>query len=223
MQNIKYRFGITSFAGTSMFFLRFVCVGFLLSFLSGCSQQVAHQSHYSYINPDRPLVQLGKVAIISLKNESNFHGIDENVTESVFEAIQKRQIFSLNIIQSDSPELEQLNFDPEKDYSLQELFVIRKLLGCDAIITGIITEYRPYPHLTLGLRLQLTDLTDGQLLWAYEQLWDSSDLAIVDQIEQYLYESKGFKKSRSSDQKMVTISSLKFIKFAAYQISQTIY
>ncbi|MHC4424094.1 MAG: hypothetical protein ACYSWR_05435 [Planctomycetota bacterium] len=94
-------------------------------------------------------------------------------------------------------------------------------MNSEAVLTGTITEYQPYPHMTIGLRLKLVDLTDGQLVWALEQIWDSTDKATEYRIRDYFHSQmrSGF---APLHEELIAVSSLKFISFATYEVAETI-
>jgi hypothetical protein len=75
--------------------------------------------------------------------------------------------------------------------------------------------------MAIGLRLKLVDLRDGQLLWALEQIWDSSDKTTEHRIKSYFkYQMRsGFAPLR---EQLVAISPLEFIKFVAYEVAETL-
>ena len=103
---------------------------------------------------------------------------------------------------------------------LQQLSAIRQTLNCDALLIGTLTEYQPYPHLTVGLRLKLLDLTDGQLLWGLEQIWDSADRSTEKRIKRYFHSEMRTDQTHLREQ-LIVISSIKFIKFVTYEVAQT--
>jgi hypothetical protein len=99
---------------------------------------------------------------------------------------------------------------------------MRKALNCNAVIVGSVTTYQPYPQMIIGLRLKLVDLTDGQLLWAIEQIWDTTDKTMEKRVKDYYQDQihSGFGPLR---EQLVLVSSLNFIKFVAYEVAQTMY
>jgi hypothetical protein len=106
---------------------------------------------------------------------------------------------------------------------MQALLAIRESCKCNGLLVGTVTEYRPYPRLAVGLRLKLLDLTDGQLLWGVEQVWDSTDRSVQKRIRTYVHKEVRSGSSASPlPQELVGVSSLEFVKFAAYEVAQTL-
>ena len=194
--------------------------------LSGCSihsiyRASAPAADYYYVNADKGLTTLGRVAIVELNNDSSYPQISADVTEALFQALQKRQVFGLTVVRQHDASWRSLQLDLDSTYTLDQLMAIRETLKCDGILIGTITEFRPYPHMAVGLRLKLLDLRDGQLLWALEQIWDSADKTTEYRIKKYFQSQKrsGFAPLR---EQLAAVSSLEFIKFVSYEVAETL-
>lgn len=192
--------------------------------LSGCVRYIAPGSapHHFYLNPEKDLHKIGRVALIELTNNSTVHQISTNVTEALFQEIQKRQIFGLTKVMQDNPSWRGLQLNVDMNYTYEELAQIQKTLKCDAVLTGTITGFEPYPHMSIGLRLRLIDLSDGRLIWAMEQVWDTTDKATQDRIEAYFSPQWLLGNDENLNGQLGVISSLKFFKFVAYEITETL-
>lgn len=209
----------------------------LSALLSGCGFHIAHEppTDYYYLNPNKDLTTIGKVVLAELSNDSSYPQISTDVTEALFQALQKEQVFSLFVIRQNNPAWQSLQLgldlgsrpqnstlDISPTYTLEQLHMIRQTLKCNAVLTGTVTEFKPYPHMIIGLRLTLTDLADGQLLWALEQIWDTTDKTTEDRIKKYYRLPRIFPGSGSLREQLGAVSSLKFIKFVAYEVAQTL-
>ena len=174
-----------------------------------------------YANPHKNLAAIGRVAIVELNNESRYPKVCDDIMESLYQAVQKKQLFGLTRIDKSDAAWRSLQLQVDATYSPEQLSAIHRTLKCNAVLIGTITEYQPYPRLTLGLRLRLVDLTDGQLIWALEQVWDTSDKTTEKRIRDYFNTQvrSGYEPLR---QELVIISSLNFIKFVTYEIAQTL-
>jgi hypothetical protein len=75
--------------------------------------------------------------------------------------------------------------------------------------------------MVVGLRLKLLDLTDGQLLWGLEQVWDSADKSIQKRIKEYLKEQRKTGESELREE-LVVVSPMSFCKFVAYEVAGTL-
>ena len=192
-------------------------------FLSGCQfyRAPVGTTGYYYLNPYKDLSTIGRVAIVELDNDSSYPTATADVTKALFEAVQKKQLFGLAIIRQSEPAWRNLQLDLDSVYSLEQLSAAHKTLRCDAMLTGAITAYQPYPHMVIGLRLKLVDLKDGQLIWALEQIWDGNDRMTGCRIKNY-FNTQIQSGSVPLREQLVAISPLRFIKFVAYEVAQTL-
>jgi hypothetical protein len=175
-----------------------------------------------YLNPDKDLQRTGRVAIVELENDSTYPEISVDVTRTLFKELQKKQVFGLTVIRQDSPNWRNLQLhDVEPAYDLEKLVSIRKTLGCDAILTGTVTQFKPYPHMSVGLRVKILDLTDGQLLWALEQVWDSSDRTTAQKIKGYFKDQRRSAQA-SLKEPLVSVSTIEFLKFVCSEVGATL-
>lgn len=193
--------------------------------MSGCITYYSSsppEADYYYINPNKSLSAIGRVTIVELDNDSSYPKISNDITEKLYQALQKKQIFGLTVVPQDDSLWRslQLDLDSNSRYALDEIISIRETLKCDAILLGTITEFRPYPHMIIGLRLKLLDLRDGQLLWALEQIWDSADKTTEYRIKDYFRTRKSSGYAPLKEQ-LVSVSSLEFIKFVSYEVAET--
>jgi hypothetical protein len=194
-----------------------------LACLPGCNvihKTSSHQPDYYYLNPHKRLPAVGKVVLLDMNNNSSYPQISADMTEALFQALQKEQLFSLTVVRRTDPSWKSLQLDVDAPYTLQQLAAMRKALNCNAVIVGSVTTYQPYPQMIIGLRLKLVDLTDGQLLWAIEQIWDTTDKTMEKRVKDYYQDQvhSGFGPLR---EQLVLVSSLNFIKFVAYEVAQT--
>ncbi len=195
----------------------------LLVLLPGCRFRDTYipRADGFYLNPDKDLHVVGRVAIVELDNDSSYPQVSADVTEALFVALQKKQVFGLTVVRQQDPAWRALQMDLDSTYDLEQLVTTRKTLKCDAILVGTVTEYRPYPHLAMGLRMKLIDLKDGELLWALERVWDAADKATERRIKSYL-QRRVRSDPASLDEQLVVVSSLQFVKFVAYEVGETL-
>jgi hypothetical protein len=196
-----------------------------LACLPGCNiiyKTSLHQPDYYYLNPHKHLPAVGKVVILDMNNDSSYPQISADMTEALFQALQKEQLFSITVVRRTDTSWKSLQLDADAPYTLQQLAEMRKALNCNAVIVGSVTTYQPYPQMIIGLRLKLVDLTDGQLLWAIEQIWDTTDKTMEKRVKDYYQDQvhSGFGPLR---EQLVLVSSLNFIKFVAYEVAKTMY
>lgn len=191
--------------------------------LSGCRapQAYAPAATYYYLNPTKTLTAIGRVAIVELQNDSSYPHVSADITTSLFQTLQKKQVFGLTVIHQQDPSWRSLQLEADSTYSRDQILAIRETLKCDGLLLGTITEFRPYPHMVVGLRLKLLDLRDGQLLWALEQVWDSADRATEKRIKAY-FESQKRSGFAPLHEQLAAVSPLEFIKFVSFEVAGTL-
>jgi len=191
--------------------------------LSGCGFNAAYKpaANYYYLNPNKDLSDIGRATLVELANNSAFPQISADVTEALYQALQKKQVFGLTVIRQSDSDWRKLQLDMNSAYTLEQLAAMRKTLNCDAVLIGTVTGFEPFPYLTIGLRLKLIDLADGQLLWALEQIWDTTDKTTQDRIKNY-YRHHILPGFETLQEKLGTVSSLRFVKFVAFETAKTL-
>lgn len=195
--------------------------GLVLCLMAGCQPKSVYapmEGSY-YLNPKGDLSSLGRVALVEFNNSSSYPEIAKDATDAIYVGLQKKQRFGLTVISQDQAIWKRLQSEPDSSYSPEQLLEMRNVLKCDAVLTGTVTQYEPYPHTTMGLRLRLVDMRSGDLLWAVEQVWDSADKNVSQRIKRYL---KSQDDLGSGTEELVAMSSLKFLKFVGYEIAETL-
>jgi len=194
-----------------------------LTLAAGCRiiyRPVGKEPDYYYVNPKKNLPTVGKVVLVELDNNSTYPQIAADVTDALFQALQKKQVFSITAVSQTDPAWRSLRIDPDVPHSFEQLAAMRDGLNCNALLAGTVTSYQPYPHLSIGLRLKLIDLADGQLLWAFEQIWDTTDKTTEKRIKEY-FQTQIISGITPLHEQLVVVSSLKFVKFVAYEVAKT--
>ena len=167
-----------------------------------------------YLNPYKDVRSLGRVTLVELDNLSEYPSIPSEMTTALHFALQKKQLFGLNILRQDDPMWQSLRQKLGSLDGLKQIGTMRESLKSDAILIGTVTQYQPYPRMAMGLRLTLLDLTDGDVLWGLEQVWDSSDNSTRKRISHWA-------SAASLREELVIMSSLNFGKFIAHEAAQT--
>lgn len=195
----------------------------LLVMTCGCQsdQRNSGMANSFYLNPHKDLATLGRVALVELNNKSGYPTISADLTEALFISLQKEQLFGLAAVHQDDPAWRGLQENLDSLQALKQLLAMRDTLKCNGLLVGTVTQYQPYPHMVVGLRLKLLDLTDGQLLWGLEQVWDASDANVRQRIHR---DSRHGLLSGSGplQDDMVVTSPLRFGKFIAQEVAATL-
>jgi hypothetical protein len=195
----------------------------LLGLICGCESYPDNSAMAGsyYLDSQKDLHTLGRVALVELDNVSAYPEISSDVTKALFLELQKKQIFGLVVVPQNDPAWRGLQENLDSLQAMRALGAMRETLRCNGLLVGTVTEYRPYPRLVLGLRLKLLDLTNGQLLWGIEQVWDSTDRTIHKRVQAY-FKSESHAGLVPLREELVIISSLEFAKFAASEVAGTL-
>ena len=191
--------------------------------LPACSivkPQLIEPGHY-YVNPHADMVTIGRVAVLEFENSTTVPDYSSRLTSAVTEALRKRHIFGLSTLYRTDPAWRSLDISDRSPYSLDELATIRTQLKADAVLFGSITQYQPFPHLLTAANLRLIDLRDGKLIWAIEQVWDSTD-APVEQRMKVFFDHQMRSGYQPIDWRLLVSSPKAFDKFVAFEVARTL-
>ena len=195
----------------------------MLALLAACScesRQDDAMANAYYLSPNKDLRRLGRIALVEMETASSSTEIAAAVTDWLFLETQKKQVFGVMVVRRDDPMWQSLQENLDSLQALRQLVAVREALNCNGLLVGTVTRYQPYPHMVVGLRLKLLDLTDGQLLWGMEQVWDSADRSIQKRIKTYLKDQRRSEQSGLREE-LVVVSPLTFCKFVAYEVAGT--
>ena len=204
----------------------FASLWFILSLAivsTGCSRHGLSASSGQYYSREtaKNLSTIRTVCLVELHNNATYPQISGDVTDSLYQTLQKKQLFSLSLLRQTDTAWKTLEIQPGSPYTLEQLLAARKMLGVDAALVGTVTSYTPYPHMAMGLQLKLIDLRDGQVVWAVEQIWDTADKATEERIKKYFEKQLRSGFSPLGEQ-LAAISSINFIRFVTYDATETL-
>lgn len=174
---------------------------------------------YYYINPQGDLGSVARVVMLEPANQTDYPSLSMDITEAVCRELQKKHLFNITILERNSSDWIDLQLDKPR-YSPEELVTIRDQLKADAILLGSISQYRPYPHMLIGLNYRMLDLRSGMIVWGMEQLWDSTDSNLSARMERF-YQRRMRSGYEPMDWQLVHTSPRAFNRFVAYEVAQT--
>jgi hypothetical protein len=186
--------------------------------LAGCMKHGTSSSPSRDVSKNLSAVK--SVCLVELQNKTAYPQISGDTTESLYQALQKKQRFTLVLLKQTDPAWKTLEVRPDSAYTLEQLLGAHKLIGTDALLIGTVTSYSPYPRMAMGLQLKLVDLRTGQAVWTIEQIWDTADKTTQERIKKY------FDKQLRSDfstigEQLANLSPINFVKFITYEVIET--
>ncbi len=207
--------------------VHFLCCSVLslLSLMSASCTRVGHsvilESGHYYVDPTADFPGIARVVVFELDNQSVHPDIGPLLTDALGRAFRKRHLFALRTIAPSDQEWRSLDLANVQSYTIEELSAIRKELGADAIVFGAVQQYQPYPHLLTGLHLKMVDLRKGRVVWAMEQIWDSSDKLIELRMKRY-FDSEMRSGYEPLNWQVFLTSPRAFDKFVAAEVARTL-
>jgi TolB-like protein len=195
----------------------------LVAFLPGCrkAEEVAAagaRPHFS--NPKRDMRQVARILLVEPANLSSNPQVSADFTNNLSRAIERKSLFGQTVIYRKEPAFRKYQLDYEKS-PLDTLKEVYKAFGCDAILTGTIRDYQTYPRLAISVRLRLIDLTDGELIWAMEQVWDTTDKELEKRMRGF-FDTEMRGGYEPLNWKMGLVSPNVFLKFVCYEVGETL-
>jgi len=199
-----------------------LCAGVIL--LAGCRVvQPKAQTPYGHYYLDSPanFSAVDRVALLELENESPRVELAAQLTQVMADSFGKKHLFSIRTIGRMDPFWSRLDLNTIAAASPQQLQSIGEELNVDAVIFGTIKHYQSYPHLLMTLHLKMMDVRRGRLLWAMEQVWDSTDRQVELRMKEY-FDTEMRDGYQPLDWRIIVTSPRAFNKFVVYEIGQTL-
>jgi len=193
--------------------------------ISGCTfnmeKDEASGSLEYYRYGGSSLKSVGRVLMLEMENLSTNQDISRELTTALSEEIRKKQIFGLETLYHTDPKWKNLSISKNLDISMQQLSDIQSRFSVDAVLYGKVMHYRPYPRNSIGLKLKLEDCTTGQLLWAVEGVWDSTDAKIEERAKSF-FSTEMRSGYDPMNWKIVMVSPRIYNKFITHEISEAL-
>ncbi|HML74737.1 MAG TPA: hypothetical protein PKB02_09605 [Anaerohalosphaeraceae bacterium] len=194
--------------------------------LTGCSKVVEQKavppSGHFYLDKTADFSSVGRVAILELENQSVSQAeLSKVLTQELSDGIGKKHLFSIQSVYQADNEWQSLELNRIKTFSIQDWAAVRKQLKVDALIFGTVTRYRSYPQFLVALNIKMIDLRDGKLLWAIEDVWDSTDKNTELRIKEF-YETQMRNGYQPMEWQVVLNSPKAFHKYVIYEVTRTL-
>lgn len=174
-----------------------------------------------YRGPNGDVYRIKRVCFVQLAENTGYPDIARRMTQSLKQALQERGMFHVDVVRADHPDLRDLDLTKREPYTIRELAQMRQDLHCDAILFGQITHFQPYPSQQVGLYLRLIDLRDGQLVWAIDDVWDTTQRETVARIRRYFFLNMRSDYEPVGDE-LAVMSTEAFQKFVSVEVTDTL-
>lgn len=191
--------------------------------LCGCRtmEPVEMPRGHFYLNPAWDIASVSRVVMLELENQSSQPQLSDSLTRSLADGFGKKHLFSIRTIYRTDELWTALNLDEISSYSYQDLASIQETLQADAVVFGTIKRYQSYPHLLMALHLKMVNVRNGELLWAIEEVWDSTDKNVELRMKRF-FKTEMRTGYEPLEWKILITSPQSFIKFVVYEIISTL-
>ena len=173
-----------------------------------------------FLSSRQELTNLPRVVMIELAGDAGYPEVGPEMTQALARAVRRHNLFHVQTISQDGPACRDLPLSGKEPLTIEQMAAIRKALGCRAVLIGLVHDYRPPPHMRIGLYFRLLDLDDGKLIWAVDHVWDTTDQALEPRLRDFFFDEmrSGY---QPVDWRLALISPRAFRKFVAYEAAQT--
>lgn len=205
--------------------ITYCLVGLLAVMVSGCSKIAWNpiqepRGHY-FLDPQTQFSKVCRVALLEPYNESIPLEVSGLLAQSLVGELGKKHLFSLRRIDRSDPVWDNLNLDQAAAGSFEDMVLIQEQLNVDAIIFGTIKRYESFPRMMVGLNLKMMDVRQGRLVWAIEQVWDSTDKQVELRMRRF-YKNQMRSGYEPLNWQVLNTSPRAFNKFVAYEVALTL-
>lgn len=191
----------------------------LLSLVSCASTSLPRPVHF-YRGPALDEDGPRRVVLLPLGSEAAA-GADA-VTGVFATELSKLGLFDVvPVPESALPEIEGRRVRLYGVYRLEDLIEIGRRHLADGVLVGSVTDYRPYPPLRLGMRLELLSTRTGRVLWSADASFDAHDRGTRSLIRRYHRKRAGASDSLMEGE-VYLVSIDRFTRFACHQVVRTL-
>ncbi|MCH6255873.1 hypothetical protein MLD52_04895 [Puniceicoccaceae bacterium K14] len=166
---------------------------------------------------------LRRVAILPF-HPGNYEHIDFSVMERNFMMeLGKRNLFEIVEVEADEmmAEFEEESFSSIESLPAELLSKLHQIYAIDGILLTDISYYRPYQPVGIGVRLKLLDGRTGEIVWAVDEIFDSSSPTVENSVKTY-YLSESLIQYPLNATDTVIQSPARFSKYVAHSVFNTI-
>jgi hypothetical protein len=187
---------------------------------AGCAEhQWPGPNHHLNV---QALARIDHVVFVELPPVDDYPGLAGDMTVALSQAIQARRLFGLDVVGRDDPRCRELSLTGQSAFTVSQLSKMRKVFRCDAVLLGQIRNFRTHPRTQTGLILRLLDLRRGTLIWAVDDVWDTSDKAVEERIRRFSQARVRQGGQGPMEWEFALISPKAFEKFVAYEVASSL-
>jgi len=167
-------------------FIQFLICGVLLSFFAGCTGTQRYNLKENAYTPfkatnsyciDKLPDEVIRVAVLPVYSDKLEGGILDNIDETFKGELIKKNRFEVVPIsrQQLSLDFHRTQFSSVEVLPTDFFGKLEGISGSNALLFIDITQFNAYKPVALGVRCKLVDIKSGEILWAFDTLFDSGN------------------------------------------------
>ncbi len=193
----------------------------LSAVLCGCPKPPQKPDITCLLPNPAQLRKLDRVVMAELEPIDTPVHYSRQVSIELYKSLQSRRLFHVDLLERSRPLWRDLPLRGGEGLTISEMSSIRKALNCDGIILGQVRNFRPYPHMQVGLFVRMIDLRSGRCLWAVDHVWETSDKDTEKRIQCY-FDHRMRSGYEPMDWQVAMLSPKIFIRFVTYEVASTL-
>lgn len=175
-----------------------------------------------YLSPEFRATSIRRVMVMPFKNETGYRNIEGDVADIFILELQKMLKFEVVPSNREAEKLlGRTDLITNGVFNRADMARIGDRFKVDALIFGSILQYRPYEPLALGLKVQMVSTDTGAVVWAVEQIFDSSEHSVYRAAKAY-YSGLNKRSLAQYGRRTVLVSMEQYTKFVCSQIVKTL-
>lgn len=161
-----------------------------------------------------------RVAVLPFMNLSPHEEAARRAEDALVTELRKRRVFELVQVGAGAlTEREEQDFFRTGTIRNTTLLRMNETYNAGAVLYGVVTHYRPYEPLMVGLRVELVSAGDGRVLWAADGLFDAGDERVVDDVHNY-HATKQAPSGKLEGWRSILVSPTRFTTYAASRMAE---
>ncbi|GAB4146105.1 MAG: hypothetical protein Fur0037_14130 [Planctomycetota bacterium] len=174
-----------------------------------------------YLADSRDLMNVRRIMVLPFGEEPGLGSDRERIRSAFITELQKLRRFEIVPLPESASEVEGLNATVrEGRVSTEAVVALADRYHLDGVLTGIVTDWRPYMPQHLGLRTQLYSVHSGTAVWAVDALYDAADRSTISDIAHY-HETFEADDGSLHGRDMTLIAPTRFAAYVAHRVVGT--
>jgi hypothetical protein len=175
----------------------------------------------SYAQPSSDGREIMRVVVPPFQDETGSPAQTEAVRQALMRAIGKRQKFEMIPV----GEHELREFLPPSTFESgiiprDVLLAAARRYRADGVLFGVLTQFRPYEPLVLGMSVELASVGTGEVVWSSSGLYDAGTQAVTQDVHNYS-NTQLARTSSLEGWRIVLMSPSRFTDYACSRVADT--